>query len=191
MRAHPGLRSEQALLFGGPQSHANRALRLQARRFQDAQRFHHGRDTVGVVGGAGAGVVGIEVRAEQDNLIATCGIGSRQLSEHGVLGAIVGQDPNFPTAWPRDGRMRRKNMRGVDEVLTTFGDHLGGIDLNRNHPPFWATSTGSSTNPNSLTYHGIGPHSESENLALERAAELAPVSRIRLGIDVHTFSRAS
>lgn len=48
--------------------------------------------------------------------------------------AIVGQDPTVPSEWPRDGRMRRKNMRGVDEVLTTFNDHLLGIDLNRNHP---------------------------------------------------------
>jgi hypothetical protein len=103
---------------------------------------------------------------------------------------IVGGDPDSP-AWPRDGRMRRKNMRGVDEVLTSFGDRLGGIDLNRNHPPFWATSTGqgSSSNPNSLTYHGTAPQSEPEALAIVAAAELGPASRMRLGIDLHSFSR--
>jgi hypothetical protein len=105
--------------------------------------------------------------------------------------AIVGGDPDS-ASWPRDGRMRRKNMPNVDEVLTTFGDRLGGIDLNRNHAPFWATASGnggSSSNPNSLIYHGVAPHSEPENLAIERAAELGPVSRLRLGIDIHSFSR--
>ncbi|MBB5206759.1 M14 family zinc carboxypeptidase [Chiayiivirga flava] len=106
--------------------------------------------------------------------------------------AIVGQDPDFPNDWPRDGRMRRKNMPGVDEVLTTFADHLGGTDLNRNHPPLWATSVGpggSSADPRSLTYHGTAPHGEAENQSLVRAAELGPASRMRLGIDVHTFSK--
>jgi hypothetical protein len=105
--------------------------------------------------------------------------------------AIIGGDPDSPT-WPRDGRMTRKNMRDVDEVLTTFGDRLGGIDLNRNHPPFWATSVGSggsSANPASLTYHGTGAHSEPENQALRNAAQLGPATRFRLGVDVHTFSR--
>ena len=101
---------------------------------------------------------------------------------------IVGQDPSSSTS-PRDGRMRRKNMRGVDEVLTTFADHLNGVDLNRNHPPFWATSSQSTNNPAALTFHGSGPHSELESMALRRAAELGPATRFRLGIDVHVFSR--
>lgn len=104
---------------------------------------------------------------------------------------IIGGDPDVAN-WPRDGRMRRKNMPNVDEVLTTFGDRLGGIDLNRNHPPFWATSVGqggSSSNPASLVFHGAGPHSEPENRAIEVAAELGPASRMRLGIDLHSFSR--
>jgi len=103
--------------------------------------------------------------------------------------ALVGQDPDFPNDWPRDGRMRRKNMRGVDEVLTTTSDHLLGIDLNRNHPPFWATTTGSSNNPNSLLYHGTAAHSEPENTALAAAAQLGPTTRFRLGFDVHTHSK--
>ncbi len=105
--------------------------------------------------------------------------------------AAVGRDPRFPGNWPRDGRMRRKNMPGVDEVLTSFGDHLLGVDLNRNHPPFWGTVTngGQLTNPSDLTYRGLGPQSEPEVQALLTAANLAPVSRIRLGIDAHAHQK--
>ncbi|MCK7594791.1 M14 family metallopeptidase [Pseudomarimonas salicorniae] len=104
---------------------------------------------------------------------------------------IIGQDPRAPNEWPRDGRMRRKNMVGVDEILSTFGDHLRGTDLNRNHPPFWGTVTngGQLTNPNELTFRGAGPHSEPESQALVNASQLAPPSRIRFGVDVHSFSR--
>ncbi len=104
---------------------------------------------------------------------------------------VVGRDPRSPSDWPRDGRMRRKNMRGVDTELTTFGDHLLGVDLNRNHPPFWGTTTngGQLTNVNDLTYRGAAPHSEPEVQAILAAAQLAPVSRIRLGIDMHSFSK--
>lgn len=109
---------------------------------------------------------------------------------------LVGQDPCSPSGWPRDGRMRRKNMRGADESLATVGDHLNGVDLNRNHPPLWRTSvfstgcgSGSSNNPNSLVFHGAAAHSEPENQALRQAATLAPASRIRLGIDIHSYAR--
>jgi hypothetical protein len=108
---------------------------------------------------------------------------------------LVGADPCWPDYWPRDGRMRRKNMRGTDFDLHTIADHLAGVDLNRNHPPFHATrvtnctGSGSSSNPNSLVWHGPGPHSEPEHRALLQAATLAPASRLRLGIDVHSYSR--
>lgn len=101
---------------------------------------------------------------------------------------IVGRDPRQPSDWPRDGRMRRKNMRGADEVLETFGDHLRGIDLNRNHPPLFGGS-GSSGNPDELTYRGSAPHSEAENNALVQAILLAGPDRLRLGIDIHSFSQ--
>ena len=101
---------------------------------------------------------------------------------------IVGQDPTSPSIWPRDGRMRRKNMRGTDEVLTTFGDHLNGIDLNRNHPAYFG-GPGSSGNPAELTYRGTGPQSEAETLALQQAVLLAGPDRLRLGVDVHSFSQ--
>lgn len=105
--------------------------------------------------------------------------------------AIIGADPRQPNVWPRDGRMRRKNMLGADENLSSFGDHLQGVDLNRNHPPFWGTTSsgGTLTNMQDLTYRGAAAQSEPETQAMLSAAQLAPVSRLRLGIDVHSFSQ--
>ena len=101
----------------------------------------------------------------------------------------LGSDPSFPASSPRDGRMRRKNMRGVDEQLNTLADHLQGIDLNRNNPPFWATSGSSSGDNNSLVYHGTAPQSEPETQALDVAAQLGPVEHLRMYTDVHSFSQ--
>ena len=91
---------------------------------------------------------------------------------------------------PRDGRMRRKNMLGVDEDINTSGDRLLGVDLNRNSPPFWATNSGaSSSDPGSIVHHGSGPHSEPESLAMVAAARLGPEDRLRMYTDVHSFSQ--
>lgn len=103
--------------------------------------------------------------------------------------AVLGTDPYYPNHWPRDGRMRRKNMRGVDEDLGTFADHLRGVDLNRNHPPFWASSTQSSADVRNLVYHGPAAQSEPEVQAMLAALELAPPSRLRLGIDLHSYTQ--
>ena len=103
--------------------------------------------------------------------------------------ALLGRDPRYPQHWERDGRMRRKNMPGVDENLFTFGDHLGGVDLNRNHPPFWATGSGSSSDPSDLVYHGTAPQSEPEVQAMLAALELGPRARLRLGIDLHSYTQ--
>ncbi len=103
--------------------------------------------------------------------------------------AILDSDPRFPATWPRDGRMRRKNMPGVDENLFSFADHLRGVDLNRNLQPFWASSSQSSSNPSDLVYHGPAPHSEPEVQATLGALELAPASRLRLGIDLHSYTQ--
>lgn len=102
---------------------------------------------------------------------------------------LVGADPRVPDAWPRDGRMRRKNMRGVDTALSTTGDHLLGIDLNRNSEPFWASSGASSPNPDELVYHGSVSFSEPETRALMAAAELAGEDRLRWYEDVHSFTQ--
>lgn len=103
--------------------------------------------------------------------------------------AIIESDPRFPSHWLRDGRMRRKNMAEVDEDLFSFADHLGGVDLNRNNRPFWASSSQSSSNPADLVYHGSAAQSEPEVQAMLQALSLAPTSRLRLGIDLHSYTQ--
>lgn len=91
---------------------------------------------------------------------------------------------------PRDGRMRRKNMRSVDELLATNNDNLKGVDLNRNNNPYWATNPGrSSSDENSIVHHGSSAASESETQALQRGAVQADESRLRFYIDTHSFSQ--
>ncbi|MFC3094392.1 hypothetical protein DRW07_14110 [Alteromonas sediminis] len=91
---------------------------------------------------------------------------------------------------PRDGRMRRKNMRDTDESLVTAFDNLNGVDLNRNNAPYWATnSQRSSGNVSSLVHHGSGPASESEIQALHQAAKLAKEDRLRFYTDTHSFTQ--
>ena len=91
---------------------------------------------------------------------------------------------------PRDGRMRRKNMRSVDELLATNNDNLKGIDLNRNNNPYWATNPDrSSSDENSIVHHGSSAASESETQALQRGAVQADESRLRFYIDTHSFSQ--
>jgi hypothetical protein len=97
--------------------------------------------------------------------------------------------PNEPQFSPRDGRMRRKNMPGVDEILNTQGDHLLGVDLNRNFSPLWATSNSSSPDPTSLVYHGESALSEPETQALITAAELGPIEQLRTYTDLHSFAQ--
>jgi len=102
----------------------------------------------------------------------------------------MGTDPDNPEYSPRDGRMRRKNMLGPDEDLLTQGDHLLGVDLNRNNPPYWATNPNrSSGQPNSIVHHGASAQSEPETQALEAAAYLAPVNRLSMYTDLHSFSQ--
>jgi hypothetical protein len=99
-------------------------------------------------------------------------------------------DIDFPDDSPRDGRMRRKNMREADEDLFTTMDLLNGVDLNRNNAPFWDTNPDrSSDDPRSIVHHGSAPQSEGETQALDTAAELGPVDRLRIYTDVHSFSQ--
>lgn len=94
--------------------------------------------------------------------------------------------PQFES--PRDGRMRRKNMLDVDEALTTAADRLLGVDLNRNNAQFFSNGR-NSPNPESIVYRGVAPASEPEIQALQQAAALAPVDRLRWFVDTHSFSR--
>ncbi len=111
------------------------------------------------------------------------------------------QTQRFPTQvmatreQPRDGRMRRKNLRHpgragpVDESLQTTDDNFFGVDLNRNQVEGFMNPARSSGNPVSLVYHGGTPQSEPESQALLAAANLAPTDRLRLYIDTHSFTQ--
>jgi hypothetical protein len=99
-------------------------------------------------------------------------------------------DPDDPGFSPRDGRMRRKNMLGADEDLNTVEDHLLGVDLNRNNPPYWATNPGrSSGNEESIVHHGAAPHSEPETQALASAVHFGPLGKLSMYTDMHSFSQ--
>lgn len=102
----------------------------------------------------------------------------------------LGTDPDDPLYSPRDGRMRRKNMLGPDESLATKEDHLLGVDLNRNNPPYRATNLQRSSNdPDSLVYHGAADQSEPEVQALDAAALLGPPAQLSMYTDLHSFSQ--
>jgi hypothetical protein len=102
----------------------------------------------------------------------------------------LGADPDYPDSRPRDGRMRRKNMLDADENLSTQFDLLNGVDLNRNNGPFWSVNPSrSSPDPHSILHHGSAPASEPEIQALDAAAHLGPIERLRLYTDVHSFSQ--
>ncbi|NNF66374.1 MAG: hypothetical protein HKM98_02590, partial [Gammaproteobacteria bacterium] len=109
------------------------------------------------------------------------------------------QSQRFPTRataderQPRDGRMRRKNMLKpagglVDDSLETTDDSFFGVDLNRNSVQGFGLNNGSSSDPISLIYRGAAHSSEPEIQALLAATGLGPAGRLRLGIDVHSFS---
>jgi hypothetical protein len=102
----------------------------------------------------------------------------------------MGTDPTDPESAPRDGRMRRKNMLLVDENLLSQADHLNGVDLNRNNPPYWNTSPAhSSADPQSLVHHGAAPQSEPEVQAILAAAQLGPAEALSLYTDLHSFTQ--
>lgn len=101
-------------------------------------------------------------------------------------------DCNAASAYPRDGRMRRKNLRDTDGELATAADAFNGVDLNRNNKPYWATSTGSggSTNdPQGIIYHGPAAASEAETRWLDEFVANTQPDQMRLFVDTHSFSR--
>lgn len=101
---------------------------------------------------------------------------------------LVGSDPRFPDDWPRDGRMRRKNHAGADENLDTTGDHLNGVDLNRNSSAFFDPG-GWTDVETDLTYHGPFAASEPETQALISAGIYADQNRLRWYQDTHSFTQ--
>jgi len=97
---------------------------------------------------------------------------------------------------PREGRMRRKNLRHpstgdtpIDDDLDTGEDNFFGVDLNRNGPVGFGANGGSLLDPVSLVYRGTSRDSEPETLALREAARFADAARLRLFVDLHSFTR--
>lgn len=103
----------------------------------------------------------------------------------------AGQPPEYSN-YPRDGRLRRKNLRSVDADAcpAPASGCMNGVDLNRNSDSqFFASGNQNSGNPLSIVHHGPSPASEPETQALYAAADLARRERLRLYVDVHSFGR--
>jgi len=96
---------------------------------------------------------------------------------------------------PREGRMRRKNLRNpnilgaIDTDIATVADNFWGIDLNRNSAQGFGLFGRSSLSHTSLVYRGTTPETEPELVALRAAATLGPESRLRLFSDTHSFAQ--
>lgn len=144
-----------------------------------------------LVGSAGDDGIG---RYLHDNLTVVI------LPVHNVDGFVTTQ--LFPDAvaalriQPREGRMRRKNLRHpsngdtpIDQSLASGEDNFFGVDLNRNSAQRFGLNGGSSADPVSLVYRGAAPESEPETAALQAAAALAPAARLRLYSDLHSFGQ--
>ncbi|HLG52514.1 MAG TPA: M14 family zinc carboxypeptidase [Steroidobacteraceae bacterium] len=98
-------------------------------------------------------------------------------------------------AQPREGRMRRKNLRNpetqgaIDSDIVTVGDNFWGVDLNRNSAAGFGQQNRSSSSVTSLIYRATAPNSEPELLALQAAASLGPAARLRFYSDMHSFGQ--
>jgi len=96
---------------------------------------------------------------------------------------------------PREGRMRRKNLRNpqtsgfIDSDIGTVADNFWGVDLNRNGAQGSSEFGASSSLVTSLVYRGPEPETEPEFAALRQAAALGPESRLRLFSDTHSFGQ--
>ena len=99
---------------------------------------------------------------------------------------------------PREGRMRRKNLRdpntqgAIDVDINSIDNNFWGVDLNRNSGIGFGMNGGSwgPGRETSLIYRGGSPATEPEIQALQfAAANLAPESRLRLYSDTHAFTQ--
>ena len=96
---------------------------------------------------------------------------------------------------PREGRMRRKNLRNpetngvIDSDIGTVADNFWGVDLNRNAAQGFGQQGASASLATSLVYRGAAPDSEPEFLALQQAATLGPAARLRFFSDTHSFGQ--
>lgn len=95
---------------------------------------------------------------------------------------------------PRDGRMRRKNLHNpqnggvVDNNLSTVADNFFGVDINRNYSPGFR-SVAANSSVTSLIHAGSSIQSEAESQAVINAVGLAPANRLRLFMDIHSFTQ--
>jgi hypothetical protein len=112
------------------------------------------------------------------------------------LQLISSSEPPEYRNYPRDGRLRRKNMRDVDETLCPasedgcIADGMLGVDLNRNNDSkFFDSGNQNSDDTAHLLYHGASRGSEPEIQALYAAADLGPRDRLRFFSDTHSFGR--
>jgi hypothetical protein len=96
---------------------------------------------------------------------------------------------------PREGRMRRKNLRNpetngaIDSDIGTIADNFWGVDLNRNAAQGFGQQGASSSLVTSLVNRGPAPDTEPEFLALQQAATLGPAARLRFFSDTHSFGQ--
>ena len=81
------MRAEQPFLLAAPEGDADGAARLDVERLQDAHGLHGHRRPGRVVGGAGAGVPGIEVGAEHHDLALL--VRARDLRDRVVGGRVL------------------------------------------------------------------------------------------------------
>ena len=124
---HVALRSEQSLLFAGPQRDANGAARLDVERLQDAHGFHGDDGAGAVVGCAGAGDPAIEVAAEHDDLIFQLGIGAGNFGDGVEAVLVLAGEFGFDVDFDADGHV------GLGEPIETAvaldrGHHHGNLD---------------------------------------------------------------
>ena len=96
-----GAGAEEALLFAGPEADADGAAHFEAGGFQDANGFEHDGGAGAVVGGASAGVPGIEVRAEHDDLVGFGFIGAGDFADdvEGIQIVVVELVLDVRRAW--------------------------------------------------------------------------------------------
>jgi zinc carboxypeptidase len=98
-------------------------------------------------------------------------------------------------SYPREGRMRRKNLRDsatgtpIDTDINTTADNQQGVDLNRNSGVGFGQNGGSSGDVTSIVYRGPSTATEPEILALHSAAAIGPADRLRYFTDLHAFTK--
>ena len=123
------LRTEQSFFFAAPQADANGAARLDVERFQDADGFHHHDRSGAVVGGAGAGVPGVKVRAQHDDFIFLVGAGD--FRDGVVLHGIVVVESVGDVQFERDFFFLLQQARDAGPVLGGHGELRNGCGLTR------------------------------------------------------------